>query len=213
MNVLWVIKSLFVCLLFMFLRQDYAWSQGKESSKQSNQSLFNSNQALGSQSREVIQKPGEKAFIGNVFGSLLGGLMGAGLTTITGVASGGLDDVDRTLYGLYLGGIIGSGAGSSIVLYDKETKGFAKILIRAFIPHLIFSGGGLILSRVTETPSDGVILAGGYLLGWLISPIEAARAYKSYNRSEASVGGLNQNFKSLNENLASVRIELVTLRW
>lgn len=135
-----------------------------------------------------ITQPFELAFTGNLLGSLMGGLVGAGLTTASGLASGGIEDVDKTLLGLYIGGIIGSGLGSSLALNSKDTKGFRKILIRSFIPHVICTGGALLLSEFTETPEDVVILGGLYLVGWILSPVEAARAYKSTNANQTSLG-------------------------
>lgn len=126
-----------------------------------------------------------RSLTGNIIGTVLGGLTGAGFTRITGFANntvvdGDPRDLDKILLGFYIGAVMGSGLGSAISLKSENTREFGKILLRTFIPHLIVSGAGLILVSATES-INGLILGSAFLIAWLWTPEQAVRAYKDYN--------------------------------
>jgi hypothetical protein len=158
-----------------------------------------------------------RSVTGNIIGTLMGGLLGAGITRISGIADdevidGTPMDIDKALLGFYIGGVFGSTLGSAVFLKSNDTKGFGKILLRSFIPHLIFSGTGLLLASSTES-SDGLILGSAFIIAWLLTPGQAVKAYKDYNSVNAlsqknyeRVGFLTLHPLSRRKMLFSVRI-------
>lgn len=160
-----------------------------------------------------------RAFTGNVVGTLLGGLTGAAFTKIAGIANdetadGTPEDIDKVIIGIYIGGMVGSALGSSLAIKTGGTKGFGKILLRSFIPHIVSASAGWLFVNLTDG-GEGWILGSAFLIGWILTPGQATGAYREYNsmstplqwESEQSRANTSYQFQK-GQFLFTVRIEL-----
>ncbi|MFZ0391258.1 MAG: hypothetical protein WAN36_12445, partial [Calditrichia bacterium] len=149
-------------------------------------------------------------------GSFFGGLLiGYGLNALLNPTDsrGYYRDLGIAYGSVLTGAAIGGSLGSAVSLRTEDMHHFGKIVGRAFLPHaLTFLVSGLALSGVTEQYE---LLTGAFIMGWLLSPVTAVKAYQDYNPPPPAAQSrlqqperLQQNWPAAGVFMLSVTVEL-----